>query len=151
MAGKNYRALSGYSRTRVGFSGSEESRLCDGKEPILRSLLLSGRACAYRRQATGCPRSFSKSIGYRPDDQVRILGGHGRTSALEIFIESLTRIKYSRFRNVPDRIAYRSETGITNFSAVCVEENPTTLISFNPAFRPAVNTSISRITCTPFG
>src|SRR5712672_1121489 len=45
----------------------------------------------------------------------------------------------------------RFSTGITNFSAVCVGEKPTTFISFSPPLRPAARTSFSVICFCPFG
>src|SRR6267154_1479260 len=45
----------------------------------------------------------------------------------------------------------RFSTGITNLSAVCVAEKPTTFISFKPHFRPAARTSFSVICFCPLG
>src|SRR4029077_12442410 len=45
----------------------------------------------------------------------------------------------------------RFSTGITNFSAVCVGEKPTTFISFSPHLRPAARTSFSVICFWPLG
>src|SRR5438445_13568277 len=43
------------------------------------------------------------------------------------------------------------DNGMTNFSAVCVGEKPTTLTSFKPASRPAARTSISVMCFVRFG
>src|ERR1051326_8192861 len=46
---------------------------------------------------------------------------------------------------------YLRSSGITNFNAVCVAENPTTFTSFSLASRPALITSVSLISFFPFG
>jgi hypothetical protein len=45
----------------------------------------------------------------------------------------------------------RFSRGITNFSAVCVGEKPTTFTSFSPDLRPAAITSFSMICLWPLG
>ena len=45
----------------------------------------------------------------------------------------------------------RADTGMTNFSAVCVAEKPTTLTSTSPAALPAAIAARSEISGRPFG
>src|ERR1051325_610601 len=76
--------------------------------------------------------------------------GPGELSQITVHVVSCRR--WCIRKDAPYACAlYRRETGITNFSAVCVSEKRATFISTRPAALPAFLTSPSEISGLPFG
>src|ERR1700704_2063634 len=78
----------------------------------------------------------------RPSDRER---RRSRQQSLCIRTHLSTTHFYDASFNQSTAQTQRFSTGITNFSAVCVGEKPTTFVSFKPHFRPAARTSFSVI------